>query len=67
MIVNREVKLQWAVGGGAACSVFFCVLREREIALVLDEKSIPASEIEVSWATRNAIPHSVPTWFQFNS
>jgi hypothetical protein len=26
----------------------------------IDEKSIPASEIEVSWAIADYIPHSVP-------
>jgi hypothetical protein len=30
---------------------------------VLDEKSIPASKIEVSWAMGDSIPHSLPTWF----
>ncbi len=37
--------------------------REREIAQVLDEKSIPASKIEVSWAMGDSVPYSVPTWF----
>jgi hypothetical protein len=37
---------------------FFLLEKERG-----DEKSIPASKIEVSWAMGDSIPHSVPTWF----
>ncbi len=37
--------------------------RKKERAHVLDEKSFPASKIEVSWATGDSIPHPVPTWF----
>jgi hypothetical protein len=39
------------------------IFRKRERERVLDEKSIPASNIEVSWTTGDSIPHSVPTWF----
>jgi hypothetical protein len=38
-------------------------LRKRERAHVLDEKSIPASKIEVSWAMDDFVPHSVRTQF----
>ncbi len=37
--------------------------RERERPHVLDEKSIPASQIEAPWEMGDSIPHSVPTWF----
>jgi hypothetical protein len=46
-------------------------LRKRERAHVLDEKSIPASKIDVSWAMDDSIPHSVfysvPTWLLLGS
>jgi hypothetical protein len=32
-----------------------------------DEKSIPASKIEVSWAMGDSVPHSVPFWFLIGS
>jgi hypothetical protein len=38
-------------------------LRKGGRAHVIDEKFIPASKIEVSWAMGDSIPHSVPTWF----
>jgi hypothetical protein len=37
--------------------------RERGGAHVLDEKSIPASKIEVSREMGDSIPYLVPTWF----
>jgi hypothetical protein len=40
---------------------------ERERTHVLDEKSIPASKIEVSWTMDDSIPHSVPTRFLLGS
>jgi hypothetical protein len=38
-------------------------LRKKEKAHVLDDKFIPASNIEVSWAMGYSFLHSVPTWF----
>jgi hypothetical protein len=35
--------------------------------LVADEKSIPASKIEVSWTMGDSIPHAIPTWFLLGS
>jgi hypothetical protein len=37
--------------------------RERAHVRVLDEKSIPAFKIEVSWAMGDSIPHSVSPRF----
>jgi hypothetical protein len=34
---------------------------------LLDEKSIPAFKIEVSWAMGDSITLSVPTWFLLGS
>ncbi len=39
----------------------------REMAHVLDEKSILASKIDDSWEIGDCIPHSVPTWFLLGS
>ncbi len=39
------------------------ILKKRQRPHVLDEKSIPASKIEVSWAIGDSVltaPHSVP-------
>ncbi len=36
-------------------------LRDMSTCTVLDEKSIPASKIQVSWAMGDSIPYLVPT------
>jgi hypothetical protein len=46
---------------------FSDTLRKRERAHATDDKSIPASKIEVSWAISDSIPHSVPNWFILGS
>jgi hypothetical protein len=38
-------------------------IKKQERAHVLDEKSISASKMEVSWAMGVSIPHSVTIWF----
>jgi hypothetical protein len=42
-------------------------LRKRERAHVLDEKSIPASKLEVLWVMGDGIPQSVPSWLLLGS
>jgi hypothetical protein len=42
-------------------------LRKSERAQLLDEKSIPASTTDVSWAAKYSIPHSVLKWFLLGS
>jgi hypothetical protein len=40
---------------------FSDALRKRERAHATDDKSIPASKIEVSWVMGDSIPHPIPT------
>jgi hypothetical protein len=42
-------------------------LRKRERSQLLDEKSIPASKTDVSWAAKYSLPHSVLKWFLLGS
>ncbi len=43
--------------------IVLCEKRKREQTHVLDEKSIPASKIQASWAVCDSVPHSCSTLF----